>query len=144
MALKPHIVHVVGHTEAHHAATADDIVEACKLARRAIENALPGQPDMSAGAAVQQRKKELLAEAHVTLEAIRTLAEPGAADPFTDPVTLARAVATGVLDAPHLRGSEFALGRIVTRIDGRGACVSVDPSSGQALLEGERIGRLGI
>ncbi len=45
MALRPHIVHVVGHTEAHHAATADDVIEACKLARRAIENALAGQPD---------------------------------------------------------------------------------------------------
>ena len=48
MALHPHIVHVVGHTEAHHAATAEDVIEACKLARRAIENALSGQPDMTA------------------------------------------------------------------------------------------------
>ena len=47
MALRPHIMHVVGHTEAHHAATAEDIIEACKLARRAIENALAGQPDLS-------------------------------------------------------------------------------------------------
>jgi len=40
MALRPHIVHVVGHTEAHHAATADDVIEACKLARRAAEAGL--------------------------------------------------------------------------------------------------------
>ena len=40
MALRPHIVHVVGHTEAHHAATAPDVIESCQLARRAIENAL--------------------------------------------------------------------------------------------------------
>ena len=44
MALKPHIVHVVGHTEAHHAATAEDVIAACKVARRAIENALPARP----------------------------------------------------------------------------------------------------
>ena len=144
MALKPHIVHVVGHTEAHHAATADDIVEACKLARRAIENALAGQPDMTAGAAVQQRKRELIEEAQVTLGAIRDLAEPRAADPLTDPSTLGRAVATGILDAPHLKGSDFALAQIVTRIDGRGACVAVDPVAGQPLSEEERIGRLGI
>ena len=37
MALKPHIVHVVGHTEAHHTATADDVIAACKVARRAIK-----------------------------------------------------------------------------------------------------------
>ena len=46
MALRPHVVHVVGHTEAHHAATADDVIIACTLAHRAIENALRGQPDM--------------------------------------------------------------------------------------------------
>ena len=63
MALRPHIVHVVGHTEAHHAATADDVIEACKLARRAIENALHGQPDMTADPVVQQRKRELISEA---------------------------------------------------------------------------------
>ena len=28
MALKPHIIHIVGHTEAHHAATAEDVIEA--------------------------------------------------------------------------------------------------------------------
>ena len=48
MALKPHIVHVVGHTEAHHAATADDVIEACGIARKAIDNALLGAPDMTA------------------------------------------------------------------------------------------------
>ena len=40
MALKPHIVHVVGHTEADHAATAEDVIEACTMARRVIENAV--------------------------------------------------------------------------------------------------------
>jgi methylmalonyl-CoA mutase cobalamin-binding subunit len=142
MALRPHIVHVVGHTEAHHAATADDVIEACKLARRAIENALRGQPDMAADPAVQQRKEELIREAQVTLEAIRSLAGPEVADPLTDPATLARAVTAGVLDAPHLRNNPFACGQIVTRIDPRGACVAVDPATGRALSEEERISRL--
>jgi hypothetical protein len=48
MALKPHIYHIVGHTEAHHAATAEDIIEASRIARRAIENAVRGAPDMTA------------------------------------------------------------------------------------------------
>ncbi len=30
MAIKPHIVHIVGHTEAHHAATAEDVIEAAQ------------------------------------------------------------------------------------------------------------------
>jgi len=142
MAVRPHIVHVVGHTEAHHAATADDVIEACKLARRAIENALRGQPDMTADPTVQQRKEELVREAQVTLEAIRALASPDVADPLADPATLARAVTVGVLDAPHLRNNPFARGQIVTRIDPRGACVAVDPTTGKALSEEERISKL--
>jgi len=144
MALRPHIVHVVGHTEAHHAATADDVIEACKLARRAIENALRGQPDMTADPAVQQRKEELVQEAQVTLEAIRALAGSDVDDPLTDPATLARAVTAGMLDAPHLRDNFFARGQIVTRVDPRGACVAVDPATGLALSEEERIAALGI
>ncbi len=144
MALHPHIVHVVGHTEAHHAATADDVIEACKLARRAIENGLHGQPDMTVDPAVQQRKQELLKEARVTLDAIHALAGPDVADPFTDPATLARAVTTGILDAPHLRNNPFGCGHIVTRIDEQGACVAVDPTTGRELAEQERITLLGI
>lgn len=142
MALRPHIVHVVGHTEAHHAATADDVIEACKLARRSIENALRGQPEMTADPAIQERKAELIREAGVTLAAIRALAAPDVVDPLTDPATLARAVTTGVLDAPHLRSNPFARGEIVTRIDRRGACVAVDAVSGRALREEERLGEL--
>ena len=85
MALKPHIVHVVGHTEAHHAATAEDVIAACKVARRAIENALAGAPDMTLDPRVQARKRELIAEAQVTLDAIRALAGPEVADPLADP-----------------------------------------------------------
>ena len=144
MALCPHIVHVVGYTEAHHAATADDVIESCKLARRSIENALRGQPDMKVDPAVQKRKEELLREAQVTLEAIRSLAGPDVADPFTSPTTLTQAVTTGVLDAPHLRNNPFARGQVVTRIDRRGACVAVDPATGQALSEQERIAALHI
>ncbi len=143
MALRPHIVHVVGHTEAHHAATADDVVEACKLARRAIENALRGQPDMAADPAIRERQAELVREAQVTLAAIRALAPAGVADPLADPATLARAVTQGVLDAPHLRNNPFARGQIVSRLDRRGACLAVDPESGRPLGEAERLARLG-
>jgi hypothetical protein len=143
MALAPHIVHVVGHTEAHHAATADDVIEACKLARRAIQNALHGQPDMTADPAVQARKDELMREAQITLGAICSLAGPDVPDPYVDPATLARAVTSGLLDAPHLRNNPFARGQIATRIDARGACVAVDAATGKVLLEEERIGRLG-
>jgi hypothetical protein len=99
---------------------------------------------MTADPAVQQRKEELLREAKVTLEAIRTLAGPDVTDPFTDPATLAQAVTAGVMDAPHLRNNPFARGQIVTCIDQRGACAAVDPATGRALSEEERIANLGI
>ena len=82
MALKPHIVHVVGHSEAHHAATADDVIEACRLARRAIENALHGQPELTADPAVRARADELVREAWVLLDALRSLGGPGVDDPL--------------------------------------------------------------
>ncbi len=144
MALRPHIVHVVGYTEADHAATAEEVIESCKLARRAIENALRGQPDMTHDPQVQARKAELMAEAQVTLQAIRALADPEVTDPLTDPGTLAKAVTTGVLDAPQLQNNPYARGQIVTRIDQRGACVAVDPTTGRPLSEQERLARLGV
>jgi methylmalonyl-CoA mutase cobalamin-binding subunit len=142
MALRPHIVHVVAHTEAHHAATADDVIEACTLARRSIENALHGQPDMTADPIVQRRKQELISQAQVSLDAIRRLARAGVADPLTDPATLARAVITGILDAPHLRNNPFARGEIETRIDARGACVAIDSAAGKTLPEQRRMARI--
>jgi methylmalonyl-CoA mutase cobalamin-binding subunit len=144
MALRPEIVHVVCFTEAHHAATAEDVVEGCKLARRAIENALRGQPDMSFDPVVQRRRKELVEEARLTLRSIGQLAEPDVEDPLTDPVALTRAVTTGLLDAPHLLNNAFARGDIVTRIDERGACVAVEPTTGRPISEEERIAGLEI
>jgi hypothetical protein len=140
MALRPHIVHVVGHTEAHHAASAEDVIEACGLARRAIENALRGQPDMTADLAIQHRKNELVHGARITLDAIRALASPAVADPLADPPTLANAVAIGILDAPQLRNNPFAPGHVVTRVID-GACVAID-HTGQPLTETQRIDTL--
>jgi methylmalonyl-CoA mutase cobalamin-binding subunit len=137
MALKPHIIHVVGHSEAHHAATAEDVIEACTLARRAIENALRGAPDMSADPRIQARADELVAEAKVTLRAIENISEGNGQDPFTDPANLAKAVSCGILDAPQLRNNPFGRGEIITRILD-GACVAVKPD-GNRLSEGSRL-----
>lgn len=142
MALKPHILHVVGHTEADHAATAADVIAACKVARRAIENAVRGAPDMTHDPRLQERRAELVSEAQVVLDAICDLAPAGVTDPLADATTLGRAVRVGILDAPQLKNNPFAPGKAVTRIDGRGACVPVDPATGQPLTERERIGAL--
>ena len=137
MTLKPHIIHIVGHTEAHHAATADDVIEASQIARRSIENAVRGAPGMTFDPAVQERKEELLAEARVTLEAILGLAAAEVPDPWTDAATLAMAVASGILDAPQLKNNPFARGQVRTHIV-NGMCVAVD-SNGRPLSESDRL-----
>jgi methylmalonyl-CoA mutase cobalamin-binding subunit len=136
MALEPGIVHIVGHTEADHAATAEDILEAAGMARRAISNALQGAPDMTADPAVQARKQELAEEAKVTLAAIRALARPGVEDPWTDAGTLALAVTHGLLDAPQLKNNPFGRGLVRTQIID-GMCQAVD-SRGRPLSERTR------
>jgi len=137
MAVRPHIVHVVSYTEADHAATAGDVIESCQLARRAIENALRGAPDLTADPGVQARRAELAQQAQITLAAIAALAEQEVEDPFTDPGTLARAVQAGILDAPQLRNNRFAPGAINSRY-AAGACVAVD-SAGRPWPEQARL-----
>ncbi|MGI6375052.1 MAG: cobalamin-dependent protein [Anaerolineae bacterium] len=142
MAVRPDIVHVVAHSEAHHAATADEVIEACVMAQRAIENALNGQPDMTVDPDVQARRRELREDGMRIVTAIRRLGEQMAGDPLLDAATLAEAVRRGLLDAPHLAGSRYARGAVVTGVDERGACVAFEPGVGRPLAEAERLARL--
>ena len=137
MALKPHIVHIVGHTEAHHAATAQDVIDACYMARRVIDTVIKGQPDLTADEQVQARKVHLMREAQVTLEAIQSLAGADEQDPFTNADVLAQAVTSGILDAPHLKNNRFARGSVRTQIV-NGACETVD-AHGNVISEKDRI-----
>ncbi|MFZ5825325.1 MAG: methionine synthase [Bacillota bacterium] len=141
MAVKPDIVHIVGHSEYHHAATAADIIEGCNVVRGAIQLALQGLPDMTQDVAVQARKAELVREAKLLLEAIASLAPADVADPLTHAPTLARAVHTGLLDAPHLMGNKEGRGQVAVRFDD-GACRAFDRESGKLLSEAERIAKL--
>jgi hypothetical protein len=137
MALKPDIIHIVGHSEADHAATGEDIIDAARMARRSIENAM-GQPDFTVDPEMMARVDELVEQAQVTLEAIKAIAPASVSDPWIDPATLAKSVSLGIMDAPQLGNNEFARGEIITRIDDRGACVVVD-GAGKTILERERL-----
>jgi len=139
MAIEPHIVHIVGHTEADHAATAADVIEAAGMAGRAIENSLRGAPDMTADERVLARTAELMEEARVTLDAIQRFSPFMSEDPWVDPAVLAWAVTAGILDAPHLKNNPFARGQIQTRMDAAGACRAVHPHSHQPVTEQERL-----
>ena len=143
MALKPHIVHVVGFSEADHVATADEIVESCELANGVIRKALLGLPTPDADPTVAERKVQLLADARFLIDAIKRLEQVNTHDPLIKPEVIAAAIREGILDAPDLRGSKVARGRIMTAIV-NGACVPVEGTTGRALSEKERIDEIAI
>jgi len=140
MALRPHIVHVVGYCEADHAARANEVIESCQMAQRAIENALRGAPDMAADPVVQRRRTALKHDATTIIRAIRGLGSGSHGDPLLDVEVLARSVELGLLDAPHLRGNPLACGRVRTQAV-EGAIVPLD-KEGRPLAEAARVARV--
>jgi methylmalonyl-CoA mutase cobalamin-binding subunit len=137
LALKPDIIHVVAFCEANHEATPDDIIESCGIVHGVLKNVRVGMPDYTLDETVQARRNELVREAQTIVDAIGALGQADSADPLADPAVLARAVQTGILDAPHLVGNSEARGLMATRIID-GACRSVD-SSGRPISEQERL-----
>jgi hypothetical protein len=141
MAVRPHLIHVVGHTEAHHAATADEVIESALMVQEVVETSLRGNPDMTADPQVQARKRQLVEETHLLLEAIKSLGETSL-DPLGDPSVLAKAVEIGLMDAPQLVNNSYAPGRVQTRSI-QGAILPVDAQR-QPLTEAQRIRQVQI
>lgn len=141
MALRPALIHIVGYTEADHAATAAEVIESSTMVQQVVETALYGQPDMTADPIIQARAEELVQEAHVLIAAIRRLGA-AAEDPLSDPAILARAVQVGLLDAPQLKRNRFARGAIRAR-SVNGAVVAVGADN-QPLTESQRVQQLGL
>lgn len=140
LGMKPHIIHVVSFTEADHAATADDVIESCKIVRGVLKNCMFGFCDLAADENVTKRKDELVAEAKHIMESMSAL-ESRTGDPLTDPEALAAGLRAGILDAPQLAGNPAVAGRVKTAcIDG--AIYAVDPESGRVLTEPERLAAL--
>lgn len=140
LAVAPHIIHVVGFCEGDHAATADEVIESCEIVNGVLRNCHAAMPGLIGSAAVHKRKRELLAEAELLLEAISGLRE-GNEDPYSSPRVIAKAIALGLLDAPHLRGNPYALGGLCTRVVD-GAVVCVDPATGEPVSEQRRLENL--
>lgn len=141
MALEPHILHVVGFSEATRVVDSATLVESCRIARGAVALALQGAPRMGLDPCVRARRDHLVGEARVLLAAIACLGS-GSADPWADATVLTAAIRAGLLDAPHFRGNPHLCGKIVT------ACVeggweAIDPGSRRPLCERERIAALG-
>lgn len=138
LALAPQIIHVVAYCEADHIATPTEIIESCEIVHGVLKNCLYDAPDPTADRRVVARRDELIAEAELILDAIWQLGAAGTADPWSDPETLAKAVALGILDAPQLKGSAVAPGKIKTRME-QGACRLWDEDTQQVIGERTRL-----
>lgn len=140
MSIKPHIVHVVGFSEADHAAGPEDVIESTKIVRGVIRSTLDGIADMSRDKAVRERKQELLREARLLLDTIKKL-YPESEDPWSDPAVLEDIIKRGIIDAPHLRGNPSAKGSLETRIvDGK--CMAYSRELDRVVTEKERLEEL--
>lgn len=141
LAMKPHIIHVVGYSEGDHAIYPDELVESCEIVHGVLHNTLNGMPDLTRDPVVQNRKNELIAEAGILLKTLREFGAAQSDDPWSDPAVIEKAVRTGLLDTPHFTGSKHLCGKIVTRLI-NGAWYAIDQETGEKMTEEERIEKL--
>lgn len=140
MQIKPHIYHVVGFCEAHHAAEADDIIESAMIVRGIIKNEFLGSVDMTKNESVIERKNHLIEEAKLIIESIKSL-NPHLQDPLSDPETLVEAVRIGILDAPQLKGNNIAKGQLKTKMVS-GSLYAYDDENKKVISEKDRIEKI--
>jgi len=141
LALKPHILHVVGFSEGDHAILPDELIQSCNIAHGVLHNTLYGMPDLTDNKIVTERKNELISEAGVLLDAIKRSASKESDDPLSDPITISEAIKKGILDTPHFQGNPHLCGKIVTRLI-NGAWYAIDPSSGEKISEQQRLNQI--
>jgi hypothetical protein len=137
LAVSPHIIHVVGYCEGDHAASAEDVIESCEIVQGVLRNCRLGMIDLIGSAAVEDRKRHLLEEANVLLGEIQSLQEDDE-DAFSDPKVLSKAIACGLLDAPHLKGNIYAKGTLETRVRD-GSVQAVDSRTKEPVSEEQRL-----
>ena len=124
MEIKPHIIHVVGYCEADHAASADDIIESCKIVKGVIKQTLQESFSIIDNLEIQRRKKELLNEAKILIDFIYQEYKDYD-DPLINSFVLADIVKKGYLDAPHILKEGKFKGDLRTTIV-NGKCIAVD------------------
>ncbi|NSW93352.1 MAG: methionine synthase [Bacteroidales bacterium] len=137
LALKPHILHVVGFSEGDHAIYADELIQSCNIIHGVLHNLLYGMPDLTNNLIVKSRKNHLKDEARILLEALRKSGESESEDPWSDPAVISKAVKTGLLDTPHFQGNPHLCGNIMTRLI-NGAWYAVDKETGEIITESDR------
>ncbi|MCL2662176.1 MAG: cobalamin-dependent protein [Oscillospiraceae bacterium] len=141
MNVKPHIIHVVGYSEALHAATPEVIIESCKIVRGVVRSTLSGNAEAINDPKVKERRDELIREANYLLGFIKDEYADVSDDPLADASVLSDCIKRGILDAPHIvKGGEF-LGTLQTRVKD-GKCIAINAANGSAMDERTRLEKL--
>ena len=96
MQLEPDIVHVVSYSEANHAATPENVIESCRIAKQVITKCLEGFPRMDTDNYVISRKNQLI---DAVLAVIQNIDRLGSR---TDPEILYESVRQKLLFAPQI------------------------------------------
>lgn len=138
-AIKPHIIHVVGFCEADHAASADEVIESCKIVRGAIKSVRNDLPTFKVDEGMRARTSRLVKEAMSIIDSHLDRCKDLNEDPLLDPHCLSLLVKNGLMDAPQLLPSvEMGCGRCLTApFDGGYDSVDED---GNRIDEADRIG----
>ncbi|MCL2220704.1 MAG: cobalamin B12-binding domain-containing protein [Oscillospiraceae bacterium] len=141
MNVRPHIIHVVGYSEALHAATPNVVIESSKIVRGVVRSALSGAADSTQDPSVKRRRDELLKEASYLINFIKEEYSSISQDPLCDPKALTDCIKRGILDAPHIvKKGEFK-GNLQTRVrDGKN--VAWDSEKQKAIDEKTRLEKL--
>lgn len=140
MVLKPHIMHVVGYCEADHAARAEEVIESCRIVKGVIRQVLGDHFSIERDAQIVQRKEELISEAKVLLDFIRT-EYSDYEDPLSNPTVLCDCIRRGYIDAVHILKNQKFTGNLKTQIK-NGKCVAISPNTDKPLTEAERLSGL--
>ena len=141
LAMKPHILHVVGFSEGDHAIFPDELIQSCNIVHGVLHDTLYGMPDLADSQKVRDRKDELKHEAKIVLDELKKRGAQECDDPWSDPETISGAIKTGLLDTPHFQGNPHLCGKITTRlIDG--AWHAIYRETGDKITETESIVKL--
>lgn len=140
MAVKPHIIHVVGYCEADHAATSKEVIESCRIVKGVIRHTLNDEFSITKDSGIVARKEELIKEAKVLIDFI--LEEyKDYEDPLANTDVLCDCIRNGYIDAVHIVKNSKYRGDLKTSIiDGK--CLAIDCETGKPICESERLARL--
>ena len=133
--INPEIVHVVGYSEADHAAYPEELIESAKIAQGVLRTLRDGRPDLSSDPRVKARKKKLIEEAEVLLTSVSNLG------PLLEAATLEKIVNTGIFFAPHVQTHKPKKFPYQTTTENGCCCSAYD---GKPITEAKRLRRMKI